>query len=468
MGQFDRFRNNIVGCYRLNGNGDDGSGHDHHASLLQHVVLAQDRYGELDAYRFNGIDSRIEISDGTAFNFASDMTISLWIKPDDTQRPYAALMDKTHYLGKAWILQKSITPGNYFYFGYKELGGAFTNSNGENYKLFCPNNQWTHIAVVKSGSSINYFVNGFFEFTQTTSIDSIEGNGAAPLRFGAVMNNNNNYIRNFGGLMDDVMIFQVPLSQQEITVLSSIRLPRVGPLCFPEPSVDLAPSPHAVPSLISKNHKSFFDTTVGITSIIGGIVGVIGTGVTIFMCFLKLRRAQDHPPYNAPIGITLEEGKEIGLIKLEDSTTYFDYDDNSVLEKTSWVSADDAIIIYDHNDNKIVDCASELVLTSWCPKVSTDFEAMLCRFDSNKDKKFDNKDPEFDKFLIWQDKNQNGISEKNELTSLADAGLNCIDFNTQQIIKNETLRVHGALNIADIYWEDGRITKAYDLVFFYE
>ena len=56
-------------------------------------------------------------------------------------------------------------------------------------------------------------------------------------------------------------------------------------------------------------------------------------------------------------------------------------------------------------------------------------EALLCNFDTNEDKIFNKEDQEFDKFLLWQDKNQDGISQDGELTALEEAGIVDIDFN---------------------------------------
>jgi hypothetical protein len=93
---------------------------------------------------------------------------------------------------------------------------------------------------------------------------------------------------------------------------------------------------------------------------------------------------------------------------------------------------------------------------------------MLCVFDSNQDKIFNKQDVEFNKFLIWQDKNQNGASEEGELTAFEQLGMIAIDFTTQQPIGDLSLQELGALNIADILWADGKVTKAYDLVFYHE
>ncbi len=159
---------------------------------------------------------------------------------------------------------------------------------------------------------------------------------------------------------------------------------------------------------------------------------------------------------SAPIGVSLEKGREIELIQLEDSKIYFNY--GSGLVKTSWIGNKDALLVYDYNQSGQVDDSAKIVLTMWSIEAKTDFQALLHIFDSNQDRVFDHHDVEFNKFFLWQDKNQNGISDAGELVSLSEVGLQSIDFNS----KDEML------NTANVYWEDGRITQAYDLVFLHE
>jgi hypothetical protein len=239
-----------------------------------------------------------------------------------------------------------------------------------------------------------------------------------------------------------------------------------------------APSP-------DENQKSFWETAGGYAAIAVSVVGGLGTiaggiwGVYVlwYKCKYGMTPSQyavakmvdaRHKGIVMPIGISLEEDEEIELIKLQESKVYYDYDNDGKLEKTSWVGSKDGILVYDHNDNNKVDDATEFVLTNWCKEAKTDFEALLCRFDGNGDKRFDKQDNEFDKFKIWQDKNQNGVSEEGELKSLRDAGISYIDFNNQQAVNNSTMQEYGILNTAVVGWEDGKITQAYDLIFWHE
>ena len=163
--------------------------------------------------------------------------------------------------------------------------------------------------------------------------------------------------------------------------------------------------------------------------VIGGTIG--GALVLMGVAFVgyKVGLRNSHTPYRemTPIGISLEEGKEIELIPLKGSSTYFAYDDNSNICKTSWVDSSDAILFYDYNESKRASHFSKIVLTSWSNDALTDFEALLEVFDTTKDEIFNKKDNEFNNFYLWQDKNSNGIAEDGELLSLEEL-VEKIDF----------------------------------------
>ena len=205
--------------------------------------------------------------------------------------------------------------------------------------------------------------------------------------------------------------------------------------------------------------------------LVGGVCAVVGvivtTTFTIYRC-KKLKEtsaATQLQMSTTPIGIALDVDRDIKLITLDESNVTFNY--TGSLSKTSWVDSKDTILVYDHNKNKVVDDSSEIVLTRWSKNAETDFEALLEVFDTNKDGIFNDQDNNFDQFYIWQDKNQNGVSDNGELTSLQDAGVKYIDFNTQRDA-TEAMKEQGILHTAEVHWTNGNITQAYDLIFEYE
>ena len=109
-------------------------------------------------------------------------------------------------------------------------------------------------------------------------------------------------------------------------------------------------------------------------------------------------------------------------------TINFDLDNNGFKEATGWVSGDDALLAIDKNNNGMIDNGSELfgnesisdsAFSYTNSSLNNGFET-LKSYDTNNDDIIDSQDAEFDKLLLWQDKNGNGISETDELIKLSD------------------------------------------------
>ncbi|MDU5325761.1 calcium-binding protein [Campylobacter ureolyticus] len=109
-------------------------------------------------------------------------------------------------------------------------------------------------------------------------------------------------------------------------------------------------------------------------------------------------------------------------------TINFDLDNNGFKEATGWVSGDDALLAIDKNNNGIIDNGSELfgnksisdsAFSYTNSSLNNGFET-LKSYDSNNDGIIDSQDAEFDKLLLWQDKNGNAITDNGELIKLSD------------------------------------------------
>jgi hypothetical protein len=85
---------------------------------------------------------------------------------------------------------------------------------------------------------------------------------------------------------------------------------------------------------------------------------------------------------------------------------------------TGWISSADGLLAIDTNGNGKIDNRAEL----FGGGVGDGF-AKLGSFDSNRDGFVTANDVDFGKLKVWQDKNSNGITDANELFSLADVGI---------------------------------------------
>lgn len=128
------------------------------------------------------------------------------------------------------------------------------------------------------------------------------------------------------------------------------------------------------------------------------------------------------------------DGDGLELTALNQSNVKFDLDANNFAETVSWVSADDGLLVLDRNGNGNIDNGTELfgdrTPINNGDKVAADGFAALKDLDSNSDGVIDTSDQQFSELKIWQDKNQNGVSESTELSNLADLGISSINLNT--------------------------------------
>ncbi|MBF7686568.1 hypothetical protein I2F17_12140, partial [Acinetobacter sp. B10A] len=117
----------------------------------------------------------------------------------------------------------------------------------------------------------------------------------------------------------------------------------------------------------------------------------------------------------------------------------FDFDADGKKTGTGWVKADDGFVVLDLNGNHTIDTGRELFGVDTLKKDGTyaldGFDA-LRELDSNNDGVFDKQDEQFSKVQIWQDLNQDGISQANELKYLAEHGIKAINLVAQKTNQN--------------------------------
>ena len=137
-------------------------------------------------------------------------------------------------------------------------------------------------------------------------------------------------------------------------------------------------------------------------------------------------------PGRDPLAIDLD-GDGIETIGA-DGTVVFDHDGDGVKTGTGWVKADDAFVVLDRNGNGLIDTGAELFGVDTVKadgSFAVDGFDALSDLDSNGDGVFDAKDSEFANVRLWQDMDQDGVSDEGELTSLTDAGIVSINLEAK-------------------------------------
>ncbi|WP_234363362.1 hypothetical protein, partial [Francisella tularensis] len=101
-----------------------------------------------------------------------------------------------------------------------------------------------------------------------------------------------------------------------------------------------------------------------------------------------------------------------------DGSVLFDSNADGVKRGTGWVGADDGLLVRDIDGSGTIDNGQELFGDATVKSdgsIATDGFDALSDLDSNNDGVFDANDAAFEDVKVWQDKNQDGISQADEL-----------------------------------------------------
>ncbi len=140
-------------------------------------------------------------------------------------------------------------------------------------------------------------------------------------------------------------------------------------------------------------------------------------------CF---RSATSWAPPRDPLTLDID-GDGIEAVGINASKpVYFDHNADGIKTATGWIKADDGLLVLDLNSNCQIDSGRELfgdnTLLPNGEAAAHGYEA-LAQHDSNADGKIDSTDPIYAQLRIWQDTNQDGISQAEELKTLLEAGI---------------------------------------------
>ena len=143
------------------------------------------------------------------------------------------------------------------------------------------------------------------------------------------------------------------------------------------------------------------------------------------------------------------------------SNVSFDFDDDGVLELGNWAGVGDAFLALDRNGDGVINGISEISFVSDLPGATTDLEGLKA-FDSNSDGILSVDDDAFGDFLVWEDADQDGVSQASELRTLAESSIHVIDLTAAGESYTDTQGnvVHGSVDV--VLASGGRIA-AFDV-----
>ena len=134
-----------------------------------------------------------------------------------------------------------------------------------------------------------------------------------------------------------------------------------------------------------------------------------------------------------PLTIDLDGDGQIELTSVEDGV-YYDFWGDGYAEKTGWVGADDGVLVWDKDGDGLIEGFTEMIaspepLSFVLENDFTKFRdelngfALLESLDGNSDGIIDDQDSIYNSLQVWQDSNQNGVSDVGELKTLVELGI---------------------------------------------
>jgi len=114
----------------------------------------------------------------------------------------------------------------------------------------------------------------------------------------------------------------------------------------------------------------------------------------------------------------------------------FDWDGDGERDATAWVAPGDGLLAIDlaatggAGSDGLISLERELAFASWVEggSVASDMDGLRLVFDTNHDNVLDIQDERWSEFRVWQDKNQNGISDSGELLTMSEAGIKLVNL----------------------------------------
>ena len=216
----------LVGYWPFDGNANDESGNGNNG-VVNGATLTSDRFGNNNsAYSFDGNTNYIDIANSPELELTdSDYSISLWVYFNSTGSDLISKRDGSS--GGGYSLTTNST--EYFVWHWSNNSGALSSYNFS---------EWANVTSVYTENlqELKLYVNGIL--LNTTSLQSVSANSGI-LRFGgdAFLNT---YWHN--GMMDDIGIWNRPLTQEEITTLYESEVLNTNTATY-ESNINIYPNP---------------------------------------------------------------------------------------------------------------------------------------------------------------------------------------------------------------------------------
>lgn len=161
-----------------------------------------------------------------------------------------------------------------------------------------------------------------------------------------------------------------------------------------------------------------------------------------------------------PVAVDLDRNG-FSFTPAEDSGVFFDINADGWKRQASWTKPGDGWLAYDANGNGAVDDGSEIVFSRYARTAQGDLQSLAEAFDTDHDSRLTAADEKWARFGIWQDANQNGVTDAGEFRSLSSMGVVSVGLVSDGAFAvQDGNTIHG---VAKITMSDGSTLDAADV-----
>lgn len=162
-----------------------------------------------------------------------------------------------------------------------------------------------------------------------------------------------------------------------------------------------------------------------------GLYIFIGLVFGFFFLYLDTITDRNSSNYGAPLtGVLVIDltGEGLNLTEHTPQTkTFFDIDADGFAEQTAWIAGQNAFLVVDNNGDGKINDTSELF-----GSISADGYEKIEQFDSDKNRRINKNDGQWQDLKIWHDLNNDAHNQPDELKSLPEAGIETISLKSRR------------------------------------
>src|SRR5438309_1054384 len=192
----------------------DASGNGNTGTLNGATWTTAGKYG--NALSFNGSSAYVEAANSNTLNPGTTATFEAWVFLNSAPTELASVFNKwSQTIDDEYLF--GINPNQTLFFAWQTTGGSTWGNSSYNLASgagLIPLNTWTHIAVVRSGATLNFYLNGNLDASLSAMDTNAFHNGINTLRLGGQGRGGMNRFVN--GTLDELRMYTQALSQAQI------------------------------------------------------------------------------------------------------------------------------------------------------------------------------------------------------------------------------------------------------------